>query len=58
MFTLQYDLGRYDDKTIYEDFDTVEELMERYKEIEWDYCEFKAWDDETEIKPWFWNQFK
>lgn len=59
MFSLTYDLGIYDDETVCEDFDTIEELMERYREIQYDYCEFRAWDEEeNEIKPWLWDKFR
>lgn len=53
MFYLTYDLGRWDDESICEEFDTVEELLERYEEIKWDYCEFRAWEEDKEIAPWF-----
>ena len=42
MFYLTYDLGMYDDETVCEEFDTVEELLERYKEIEYEVCEIEA----------------
>ena len=58
MFSLTYDLSQYEDETICEEFDTIEELMERYREIQYDYCEFRSWDNETEIAPWFWDRFK
>jgi hypothetical protein len=53
MFYLTYDLGWYDDETICEEFDTIEELLERYEEIKWDVCEIKAWKDEERITPWY-----
>ena len=52
-FALTYDLGEWDDETICEEFDTVEELLERYYEIEWEVCEIEAWEDEKKIAPWF-----
>ena len=58
MYTLCYDSSRWDDETIYEDFDTVEELMERYNEIEYEVCEIEAWEDDHKIAPWLWKQFK
>ncbi len=53
MFYLTYDLGMYDDESICEEFDTIEELLKRYEEIKWEACEIRAWKDEEEIKPWF-----
>ena len=52
MFALTYDLGRYDDETICEEFDTIEELLERYEEIQYDVCEIEAWKDDKKIAPW------
>lgn len=53
MFYLTYDLGRWDDENVCEEFDTIEKLLERYEEIKWDYCEFRAWEGDKEIAPWF-----
>ena len=53
MFSLTYDLGIYDDETICEDFDTVEELLERFEEIKWDVCEIEAWENDKKIAPWY-----
>ena len=53
MFYLTYDLGMYDDETICEEFETVEELLERYEEIKWEVCEIEAWKDEKKIAPWY-----
>ena len=52
-YTLTYDFDRYDDDTQYEEFDTVAELLERYKEIEYDVCEIEAWDGEKKFAPWY-----
>lgn len=56
MFYLTYDLGMYDDETVCEEFDTVEELLERYEEIKWDVCEIEAWEDDKKIAPWYKKQ--
>jgi len=53
MFYLTYDLGMYDDETVCEEFDTVEELLERYKEIQYEVCEIEAWEDDKKIAPWY-----
>ena len=53
MFYLTYDLGMYDDETVGEEFDTVEELLERYEEIKWDVCEIEAWENDKKIAPWY-----
>ena len=52
-FALTYDLGEWDDETVCEEFDTVEELLERYEEIKWEVCEIRAWEDEERIAPWY-----
>ena len=52
-YTLTYDFDRYDDDTQYEEFDTIEELLERYEEIKWDVCEIEAWDGKKKIAPWY-----
>ena len=36
MFYLTYDLRMYDDESICEEFDTIEELLKRYEEIKWE----------------------
>lgn len=51
-YSLTYDLGMYNDNTIVEEFDTIKELLERYYEIEYDFCEFEAWDGDKKIAPW------
>lgn len=53
MFYLIYDIGKYDDETICEEFDTIEELLERYEDIKWEVCEIEAWEEEKKIAPWF-----
>ena len=53
MFYLTYDLGRYNDETICEEFETVEELLEEYKKIKWEVCEIEAWEDDKKIAPWY-----
>lgn len=53
MFALTYDLGMYDDETVVEEFDTVEELLERYEEIKWDVCEIEAWKEDKKFAPWY-----
>lgn len=53
MFYLVYDLDLWSDETICEEFETVEELLERYKEIKWEVCEIEAWKDEKKIAPWY-----
>ena len=55
MFYLTYDLEMYDDdETVCEGFDTVEELLERYKEIQYEVevCGIEAWEDDKKIYPW------
>lgn len=52
MFYLTYDLDRYDDETICEEFDIIEELLERYHEIEYEVCEIEAWENDKKIAPW------
>lgn len=52
-YALTYDFDRYDDDTQHEEFDTVEELLERYEEIKWDVCEIEAWDGKKKIAPWY-----
>ena len=52
MFYLTYDLGMYDDETTQEEFDTIEELLERYEEIKYEVCEIEAWKDDEKIAPW------
>ena len=52
-YTLIYDFDQYDDDTQCEEFDTVEELLERYEEIKWDVCEIEAWDGEKKFAPWY-----
>ena len=52
-FALTYDLGEWDDETIYEEFDTIEELLERYEEIKYEVCEIEAWEGNKKIAPWF-----
>ena len=51
-FALIYDLGMYDDETVCEEFDTIEELLKRYKEIQYEVCEIEAWEDDKKIAPW------
>lgn len=51
-YCLTYDLGMYDDTTICEEFETIEELLERYEEIKYDVCEITAWEDDKKIAPW------
>lgn len=53
MFALTYDLGMYDDETVLEEFDTVEELLERYEEIRYDVCEIEAWKGDEKFAPWY-----
>lgn len=53
MFSLVYDMGMYDDETVIENFDTVEELLERYEEIKYEVCEIEAWEEDKKIAPWF-----
>ena len=53
MYTLIYDLGMYDDETVIEEFDTVEELLKRYEEIKWEVCEIEAWKEDKKIAPWY-----
>ena len=53
MYSLTYDCGMWDDETVCEDFDTLEELLQRYEEIKWDVVEIQAWQDEKKIAPWF-----
>lgn len=54
MFTLAYDPGMWDDESIYEEFNTVDELLERYEEIQYDFCEFRAYDEnDKKFAPWF-----
>lgn len=53
MFYLTYDLGRYDDETVCEEFDTVEELLKRYEEVRDEVCEIEAWEDDKKIAPWY-----
>ncbi len=52
-YCLIYDLGMYDDTTVCEEFETIDELLERYEEIKWDVCEITAWEDDKKIAPWF-----
>ena len=52
MFYLTYDLGMYDDETTQEEFDTIEELLERYEEIKYEVCEIEALKDDEKIAPW------
>ena len=52
MYYLTYDLSMWNDETICEEFETVEELLERYKDIQYEYTEFKAWQDDKEIYPY------
>lgn len=53
MFALTYDPGMYDDETVLEEFDTVEELLERYEEIRYDVCEIEAWKGDEKFAPWY-----
>ena len=53
MYYLYYDLGEYIDETVCEEFDTVEELLKRYNEIEYDVCEIEAYKDNEKIAPWY-----
>lgn len=53
MFYLTYDLGRYDDETVCEEFDTVEGLLGRYEEVRYEVCEIEAWEDDKKIAPWY-----
>ncbi len=53
MFYLTYDLGMYDDKTVEEEFNTIKELLERYKEIQYEVCEIEAWENDRKIAPWY-----
>lgn len=53
MFALTYDPGMYDDETVVEEFDTVEELLERYEEIRYDVCEIEAWKGDKKFAPWY-----
>ena len=53
MFYLTYDLGMYDDESICEEFDTIEELLKRYEEIQYEVCEIEAWEDDKKIAPWY-----
>ena len=53
MFYLTYDLGMYDDETTWEEFDTIEELLERYEEIKYEVCEIEAWEGDKKIAPWY-----
>lgn len=53
MFYLTYDLGRWDDEIVCEEFETVKELLERYEEIKYEVCEIEAWEDEKKIAPWY-----
>ena len=52
MFYLTYDLGNYNDESICEEFASVEELLDRYYEIQYDICEIEAWDEDKKIAPW------
>ena len=52
-YTLIYDLGYWDDESTVEEFETVEELLERYYEIEYEVCELEAWDGDKKFAPWF-----
>jgi hypothetical protein len=52
MFYLTYDLGNYNDKSVCEEFTSVEELLDRYYEIQYDVCEIEAWDEDKKIAPW------
>ena len=53
MFYLTYNLGMYDDETVCEEFDTAEELLERYEEIQYEVCEIETWEDDKKIAPWY-----
>jgi len=53
MFYLTYDLGRWDDETVCEEFETVEELLEEYEKIKWEAFEIEAWEDDKKIAPWY-----
>lgn len=52
-YALTYDLGYYDDETVVEEFETVEELLERYYEIQYEVYELEAWDGEEKFAPWY-----
>ncbi len=51
MYYLTYDESMYDDTSYCEEFETVEELLERYKEIQYEYTEFVAWKEDEKIYP-------
>ena len=53
MYSLTYDLGMWDDETICEDFDTIEELLDRYEEIKYEVYEIEAWEGDKKIAPWY-----
>lgn len=53
MFYLTYDPSMWDDEEICEEFETVEELLDRYNEIKYDVCEIKAWKENERIAPWY-----
>lgn len=52
-YALTYDPSQWDDETVIEEFETIEELLERYHEIKYDVCELEAWDEDRKIAPWF-----
>ena len=52
-YTLTYDLGYWDDETVMEEFETIEELLERYHEIKYEVYEIEAWDEDKKIAPWY-----
>lgn len=52
MYYLTYDLGRYNDESVCEEFETEEELLEAYNDLDYEACEIKAWKDDERIAPW------
>lgn len=57
MYTLAYDPSMWDDETVYEEFETIDELLERYEEIQYDFCEFRAFDDDgRRFSPWWFQK--
>lgn len=53
MFFLVYDSSMWNDESITEIFNTIDELLARYEEIQYEFCEFRAFDEDGKrIVPW------
>ncbi len=46
MFFLVYDSSMWNDESITEIFNTIDELLARYEEIQYKFCEFRAFDED------------